>query len=184
MIALIPAYEADDRLITLLKELENTAFDAIVIDDGSGWKYKEIFDEAKKYATVLIHEKNMGKGASLKTGYEYIKENYKGKYVIVTMDSDGQHTVQDAMKLCEKLLQNPEKLIIGKRNFSKEVPLRSKFGNACTRVVYRLATGIRVYDTQSGLRAFDNSLIDFMLTTRSEERRVGKECRSRWSPYH
>src|SRR5258707_6572758 len=23
-----------------------------------------------------------------------------------------------------------------------------------------------------------------MLTARSEERRVGKECRSRWSPYH
>ena len=22
------------------------------------------------------------------------------------------------------------------------------------------------------------------VTTRSEERRVGKECRSRWSPYH
>ena len=22
------------------------------------------------------------------------------------------------------------------------------------------------------------------MTTRSEERRVGKECRSRWSPYH
>src|SRR2546427_6264809 len=24
----------------------------------------------------------------------------------------------------------------------------------------------------------------FYLATRSEERRVGKECRSRWSPYH
>ena len=24
----------------------------------------------------------------------------------------------------------------------------------------------------------------FVKTTRSEERRVGKECRSRWSPYH
>ena len=24
----------------------------------------------------------------------------------------------------------------------------------------------------------------YMFTTRSEERRVGKECRSRWSPYH
>ena len=23
-----------------------------------------------------------------------------------------------------------------------------------------------------------------LVTTRSEERRVGKECRSRWSPYH
>ena len=25
---------------------------------------------------------------------------------------------------------------------------------------------------------------DFMPLQRSEERRVGKECRSRWSPYH
>ena len=25
---------------------------------------------------------------------------------------------------------------------------------------------------------------DGMLSKRSEERRVGKECRSRWSPYH
>ena len=24
----------------------------------------------------------------------------------------------------------------------------------------------------------------YQKTTRSEERRVGKECRSRWSPYH
>ena len=24
----------------------------------------------------------------------------------------------------------------------------------------------------------------YALTNRSEERRVGKECRSRWSPYH
>ena len=29
---------------------------------------------------------------------------------------------------------------------------------------------------------FASQRIEF--TTRSEERRVGKECRSRWSPYH
>ena len=28
---------------------------------------------------------------------------------------------------------------------------------------------------------FNNTLV---MITRSEERRVGKECRSRWSPYH
>src|ERR1043165_3891830 len=27
-------------------------------------------------------------------------------------------------------------------------------------------------------------LPEIIFTTRSEERRVGKECRSRWSPYH
>ena len=29
-----------------------------------------------------------------------------------------------------------------------------------------------------------NYLAKRFATTRSEERRVGKECRSRWSPYH
>ena len=29
-----------------------------------------------------------------------------------------------------------------------------------------------------------NPLDAFVMLRRSEERRVGKECRSRWSPYH
>ena len=35
-----------------------------------------------------------------------------------------------------------------------------------------------VQDTRSG------SIADRLTGMRSEERRVGKECRSRWSPYH
>jgi len=47
--------------------------------------------------------------------------------------------------------------------------------------------------TLGTLNGFDNLHIDDflaalqsagMITSRSEERRVGKECRSRWSPYH
>ena len=30
----------------------------------------------------------------------------------------------------------------------------------------------------------DDPLYEVVQTSRSEERRVGKECRSRWSPYH
>ena len=30
----------------------------------------------------------------------------------------------------------------------------------------------------------DAAKYDVACTSRSEERRVGKECRSRWSPYH
>ena len=33
-----------------------------------------------------------------------------------------------------------------------------------------------------GITVFDRNLE--LVTWRSEERRVGKECRSRWSPYH
>ena len=42
------------------------------------------------------------------------------------------------------------------------------------------ATVIKAAD-QSGIAAL---WVRDVPTTRSEERRVGKECRSRWSPYH
>ena len=35
-----------------------------------------------------------------------------------------------------------------------------------------------IFDTENSDRAFEEEVM------RSEERRVGKECRSRWSPYH
>ena len=34
------------------------------------------------------------------------------------------------------------------------------------------------------LNSYSNKNREENITTRSEERRVGKECRSRWSPYH
>src|SRR2546430_17673745 len=38
--------------------------------------------------------------------------------------------------------------------------------------------------TVSGVAAFSGDPKAWYLKVRSEERRVGKECRSRWSPYH
>ena len=52
---------------------------------------------------------------------------------------------------------------------------------------------VKVEDSDSGseLTLFFNEnktlkikIVDGKLVSRSEERRVGKECRSRWSPYH
>ena len=37
---------------------------------------------------------------------------------------------------------------------------------------------------QAGTRNMGRKDVTAMFATRSEERRVGKECRSRWSPYH
>ena len=44
-------------------------------------------------------------------------------------------------------------------------------------------TGQRVLSVGCGSGLFE-SMIDCKNIERSEERRVGKECRSRWSPYH
>ena len=166
-IALIPSYEPDNRLENLVKELIKNKFEVIVINDGSNDKYTKIFTNIKKITTVLEYTPNKGKGYALKYGLNHIKNHYN-KYVIVTMDCDGQHTVKDAIKLCDYTIQHPNELVIGKRVIKKQTPIRSKIGNSITRWIYRIATGSNVYDTQTGLRCFSDKLMDFNLNVEGE----------------
>ena len=163
IIILIPSYEPDNKLINLVHELSKESMDIILIDDGSGVNYKDIFNKCRKYTTIISYRLNKGKGYALKTGLKYIKDNYKEPYIVVTMDSDGQHRVNDAKKLIKEINANEKTLILGKRIRNDSTPLRSKIGNSITRFIYRLATGLDIYDTQSGLRVFNNLLVDFLM---------------------
>ena len=165
LIVLIPSYEPDEKLTKLIKNLNKNKITSIVVDDGSGKDYKEIFDNLD--TKVISYEKNQGKGHALKEGYKYIKDNYK-EYVVVTMDSDGQHRIEDALNLYNYILKNDDTLVLGKRPRGEKTPLRSKIGNGITRFVFHIVSGQDVYDTQTGLRAFSNKLIDYMLEVKGE----------------
>ena len=164
-ISLIPAYEPDDKLINLVDILKKSDFEVVVIDDGSGKDYKSIFDKCK--AKVISYPENQGKGHALKEGLKYIKEKYNNCN-IVTMDSDGQHTVEDAKKLINYLKKHPTTLVLGSRKRGKNTPLRSFLGNSITRFVFSLATNYDIYDTQTGLRAFTEELVPYMLEVEGE----------------
>lgn len=163
IIVLIPAYEPTITFLDLLKDLKKYNLKVIVVNDGSGPEYENIFKKASNYAHVIEHSENKGKGRALKTGLEYINKNIQKDYVVVTIDCDGQHSIADALKISNYALENPELLVLGKRLRSKKTPLRSKVGNAITRFFYRITTGLDVYDTQTGLRAFSKKLVPFML---------------------
>ena len=75
IIILIPAYEPDNKLISLVNELSNENINILIVDDGSGLSYKNIFDKCKEYADVISYKTNKGKGYALKTGLKYIKDN-------------------------------------------------------------------------------------------------------------
>ena len=167
-IALIPAYEPDERLTVLAREMAGRSFLVLIVDDGSGPKYEKAFADAVIYATVLHHETNRGKGAAIKTGLTWIGENMEAPYTVVTMDADGQHLPEDAARICAASEAEPEALILGSRRFEGNVPLRSRFGNGVTRWVFRLSTGAKVYDTQTGLRAFSDHLLPAMLEVKGE----------------
>ncbi|MBR5231006.1 MAG: bifunctional glycosyltransferase family 2/GtrA family protein [Clostridia bacterium] len=165
---LIPSLSPDERLPEYVDQLLAAEFGGIVVvNDGSNEKYDGIFERIalKERCTVLRHEVNRGKGQGLRTGIEYIRDHTEFKGVI-TADADGQHTVQDTLKLAAAMQENQKELLLGSRDFSgknKNIPPRSRFGNRITSAVFAALYGHWLPDTQTGLRAVTRETYDDLL---------------------
>lgn len=129
------------------------------MDDGSTRPgYAEFFARAAATgAVVLRHGVNLGKGTALKTGLAYLAKLDEAIPGAVSADADGQHAPEDIARIADAMAQRPEALILGARDFSK-MPLRSRTGNTIARFVFRSSTGLRITDTQTGLRGLPRSL--------------------------
>lgn len=168
----IPSYEPDEKLLHLVQTLEAADFSRIiVVDDGSeGAMYQELFEQVQESGCIVLHHAvNLGKGRALKTAFNYCIFHYPEALGCVTIDSDGQHTVEDMKACMECLCANPQSLVLGARNFSEEgIPLRSSFGNKTTSRVMKLLTGMSISDTQTGLRAIPMSFMRELMEEKGE----------------
>jgi putative flippase GtrA len=161
---LIPAFEPNMNLIKLINDIKKLCnFEIVIVDDGSGKKYKDVFEIAEsKGCTVIKHLVNFGKGCALKTGMKYIQDTEE-KEGFVTADSDGQHLAKDIVMIANELKKKKNTLILGERYFEGKIPVKSKFGNKMTRSVFYFLTGQKIFDTQTGLRGFSINMIDWLL---------------------
>jgi len=158
---LIPAYRPSGSLLELVRALVEKSFPHIVVvDDGSGAEFCDLFDRVAELSGVelLRHATNLGKGAALKTGLNYVLCRYPGLAGVVTADADGQHHPDDIERVGETLLANPGSLVLGCRAFRREAPLRSLIGNVVTRAIVHALLDRGVSDTQTGLRGIPSSL--------------------------
>ncbi len=154
---IIPAYKPDEKLLATIAELVKEGFDDIlVVDDGSGEQYQGIFRKVREMAgcTLLCHEQNRGKGAALKTAMTFFSQYRPDRACVVTVDADGQHLAKDVRAVCEAAVAK-DRIVLGTRDFSDpRIPFRSVAGNRITSVVFRLFLGMKLKDTQTGLRVF------------------------------
>ncbi|MGN1353179.1 MAG: glycosyltransferase [Bacilli bacterium] len=169
IVVLIPAYNPNQKLINLVSELKNNFSKIIIINDGSNRKSKKIFQELTNYpeCTLLEYPENKGKGYALKYGINYYLENLKDNYQgIVTADCDYQHKPEDIINIALKLLGNQDSIILGVRNFHlKNIPFPNRFGNLLTSFIFKFLYGIKIEDTQTGLRAIPNRYLNLCLET-------------------
>lgn len=163
-IVVIPAYEPNERLVELIREIKNKTSDkVIVVNDGSSQKTRKYFENIKPGVTILEHKENKGKGEAIKTALRYLWKNEKEDCDIVIADADGQHKVDDVIKISREVEANKDSLVLGSRKFKGNIPLKSRLGNLCTRFVFECVSGVYISDTQTGLRGFSYKLIPYFL---------------------
>ena len=147
----IPALDPDTHLLALTESLGEEGFSHIlIVDDGTEEDRKQIFSRLPSFVTLITHDRNLGKGAALRTAFAALSsEEIAG---VVTADSDGQHRVQDIKRVADALLCHPESLILGERTFGENIPAKSLIGNRFSSRMLEKRHGISLEDTQTGLR--------------------------------
>jgi glycosyltransferase involved in cell wall biosynthesis len=168
VIILIPAFEPGPRLVELVGSLleRDADIEVLLVDDGSGPEFDAVFAAASRAGAHAVHHpRNLGKGAALKTGIREVLERWPDEDVI-TADADGQHTAQDIVRVADELRADAARgrsaLILGCRDFRGTVPVRSRFGNAVSRGLFRIAAGWPASDTQTGLRGIPAALLPWL----------------------
>jgi len=168
---LIPAWQPEEQLAALGATLAVQGFGAIIlVNDGSGERHTALFEELARLPRVhvLKHSVNLGKGRALKTGINYFLSELPGLDGLVTADADGQHKAEDIVRVAQALQASGGAVVLGARTFAANVPLRSRFGNGLTRHIFGFVTGVKLADTQTGLRAFPRNLLPELMVLEGE----------------
>lgn len=169
-VVVIPAYEPNANLVKLVNTLSENDFGVLVVDDGSGEAYKDIFEQVSKLPNsyVIANERNMGKGAALKHGFSRIREFFPECRIFITADADGQHTPDDIAKVRFEL-ENNARMVLAVRIREGKIPFRSAFGNDLSKFIYTILTGHYFTDNQSGLRGFTIDNVDWLVRVRGNK---------------
>jgi len=182
---IIPTYNNGQTLRNVIEDVLHYTSNIIVVNDGSTDNTAAILTGFAGMEQVN-YTINQGKGWAIRQGIKRALE--LGYDYAITIDSDGQHFAKDLTIFIDQLKFHPQSIIIGSRNMNQSsVPGKSSFGNRFSNFWFKVETGIKLPDTQSGYRLYPISLLKNMkFFTRKYEFEIEVLVRSAWKdiPVH
>lgn len=150
---LMPAYNESLIIDKTLQSLKPYFKNIVVVNDGSSDDLEEKLGQHK--VTILNHKINLGVGAAVQTGFQYILNQTNAKGVI-TFDADGQHSAADAIKFASEILECDEEIIFGSRflGFEKNIPALKRLVLKIVNKITNAVTGVVLTDAHNGMKAF------------------------------
>lgn len=157
MIAVIPAYNEERFIGSLVLAVQAHVDEVVVIDDGSRDRTAEIARLAG--ATVVQHQTNQGKAAGVNTGFTYARQ--RAPRAMVMLDGDGQHCADDIPLVLQPILSDEADIVIGSRfrEVRSEIPAYRQVGQHSLTLATNMTSGVWVSDSQSGFRAFSGRAV-------------------------
>jgi len=149
---IIPSYNNAKFIENLLQEVLDYCSDVIVINDGCTDHTKEVLAKFNSVRVVTFGS-NRGKGKALRAGFRHALD--LGFDYAITLDSDGQHSPADLPRFLEMIDSKPGAIVIGSRQLrNRNVPRKNRFANRLSSFWFKVETGVKLFDTQSGYRLY------------------------------
>ena len=151
----IPTYNNARTVADIVRRTLAVCNDVIVVNDGSTDNTIAELQPFGSSIRLISYSTNCGKGYALRRGLEAARA--AGFDYAVTIDSDGQHRPEEIPLLIQAIKQsdNQATLVVGSRNIQADgMPAGNTFANRFSNFWFRLQTGIRLPDTQTGFRLY------------------------------
>lgn len=158
--ALIPAFNPGEVVIDVVKKTLHEVDHIILVNDGCDEEntiWLNQLNNSSAKITLINHPSNFGKGFAIQSGLTQALK--QGHDYVIMLDSDGQHDPSEIQLFKAKIATHSSPFIIGTRTQIDKMPLKSKIGNISMAWAFKLITGKKLIDTQSGYRALSRTFI-------------------------
>ncbi len=154
---IIPVYNEGAVIAAVLEDALRTFPNIVCVDDGSS-------DDSSAQirtsgARLVRHPVNLGQGAAVQTGVEYARGRPGAEY-FVTFDADGQHQVNDVVRMLDRLRDEELDIVVGTR-FHGDVSRIPRLKRLVLKTAVKVSPRGRrlgLTDSHNGLRAFNRKV--------------------------
>jgi glycosyltransferase involved in cell wall biosynthesis len=162
----VPAYNEENLIGKVIETMPEFVDSVVIVDDVSTDDTKKIVMEymARDQRVLLIkHERNMGVGAAVVSGYKRSLE--EGMDVVAVMAGDGQMDPEDLPRIVGPVARGAVDYTKGNRLFRGEsweiIPHHRYLGNSMLSLLTKIASGYwHVADSQTGYTAISRVALE------------------------